>query len=65
MIERQIGKQIKIARSNQGGEYRKDQLIKYCEDHGILQQFTVPHAPQQNEVTKIKNRKLWNVLGAC
>lgn len=37
MIERQIRKQIKILHSDQGGEYRKDELIRYCKDHGILQ----------------------------
>ena len=46
MIERQTGKHIKILRSDQGGEYRKDELIRHCKDHGILQQFTVPHTPQ-------------------
>ena len=58
MIERQIWKQIKILRSDQGGEYRKDELIRYCKDHGILQQFTVPHTPQQNGVTERKSRTL-------
>ena len=51
MIERQTRKQIKILCSDQGGECRKDELIRYCEDHGILQLFIVPHTPQQNQVT--------------
>ena len=51
MIQRQTGKQTKILHSDQRGEYRKDELIRYCKDHGILQQFTVPHTPQQNGVT--------------
>ena len=58
MTERQTGKQIKILWFDQGGEYRKDELIRYCKDHGILQQFTIPHTPQQNGVTKRKNRTL-------
>jgi transposase InsO family protein len=33
-------------------------LKKYCKDHGIVQQFTVPHTPQQNEVAERKNRTL-------
>ena len=36
MIEKKIGKHIKILRSDQGGEYRKEELTKYCKDHGIL-----------------------------
>ena len=51
-------KQRKFLRSDQGGEYKKDKLIRYCKNHGILQQFTVPHTPQQNGVTERKNRTL-------
>jgi len=58
MIEKQTRKHIKILRFDEGGEYRKDELIKYRKDHGILQQFIVPHTPQQNGVTERKNRTL-------
>jgi hypothetical protein len=33
-------------------------FIKYCKDHGIVQQFTVPHTPQQNRIAERKNRTL-------
>ena len=46
IIEKQRGKHIKLFWSDQGGEYMKDELTKYCKDHGILQKFTVPHTPQ-------------------
>lgn len=55
MVEKQIGKVIKILCSNQGGEYKLGNFIKYCRDHGIIQQFIVPHTPQQNEVAERKN----------
>jgi len=55
MIEKKTGKHIKIFCSDKRGEYRKNELIKYCKDDGILQEFTVPHAPQQNGVTERKN----------
>ena len=58
MVEKQIGKSIKILRSDQGGEYKLGDFIKYCKDHGIVQQFTVPHTPQQNGVAERKNRTL-------
>jgi transposase InsO family protein len=47
MVEKQTGKSIKILRSDQGGEYKSWDFNKYCKDHGIIQQFTVPHTPQQ------------------
>ena len=58
IIEKQTTKHIKIIRFDQGGEYKKEELTKYCKDHGILQQFTVSHTPQQNEVVERKNRTL-------
>eukprot|EP00253_Pinus_taeda_P033605 PITA_33605 len=32
--------------------------MKFCKSHGIIQQFTVPHTPQQNGVAERKNRTL-------
>eukprot|EP00253_Pinus_taeda_P025231 PITA_25231 len=58
MFEKQTGKHIKNLCSDQGGEYWKDELIKYFKDHEILQQFTVPHTPQWNGVMERKNRTL-------
>jgi transposase InsO family protein len=57
MVEKQIGKPIKILCSDQGGEYKSGDFIKYCKYHGIVQQFIIPHTPQQNEVTERKNIK--------
>jgi hypothetical protein len=41
-----------------GREYKSGDFIKYCKDHGIVQQFTVPHTPQQNGVAERKNKTL-------
>jgi transposase InsO family protein len=54
MVEKQTGKTIKILHSDQGGEYRLGNFIKYCKDHGIVHQFIIPHTPQQNGVRKEK-----------
>ena len=62
MIEKETGKQIKILHLDQGGEYRKDELIRNCKDHGILQQFTVSHTPQQNGVAKRNNVTLFECV---
>ena len=49
---------MKILRSDQGGEYKLGDFIKYCKDHGIVQKFTVLHTPQQNGVVERKNKTL-------
>ena len=48
MVENNTWKHINILYFDQGGEYRKEELTKYCKDHAILQQFRVPHTPQRN-----------------
>eukprot|EP00253_Pinus_taeda_P007785 PITA_07785 len=58
MIENQTAKKIKILRSDQGGEYRLNEFMNFCKQHGIIQQFTVPHSPQQNGVAERKNQTL-------
>ena len=58
MIENQTGKKIKILHLDQGGEYRLGEFMNFCKQHGIIQQFTVPHTPPQNGVAERKNRTL-------
>jgi len=66
MMEKQTGIYIKILRSNHGREYKSRFFNQYCKIHGILQQFTVPHTPQQNGIVERKNRTLvecaWSML---
>jgi len=45
LVEKQFGKSIKILRSDQGGEYKLGEFMKFYKSHGIVQQFTVPHTP--------------------
>ena len=58
VVEKHTGKCIKILRSDQGGEYTSRAFNSYCKNNGILQQFKVPHTPQQNGVAKRKNMTL-------
>ena len=55
MIEKQTDKSIKILRSDQGGKYIVGTFTSYCNNNVIIQQFTVPHIPQQNSVVERKN----------
>ncbi|GJY01275.1 retrovirus-related pol polyprotein from transposon TNT 1-94, partial [Tanacetum coccineum] len=41
-----------------GGEYKNDLFIKFCEDEGIVRHFTVRHTPQHNGVAERINRTL-------
>ena len=46
---------VKVLRSDNGGEYTSDKFTKFCADKGILHEFTVPYCPQQNGVAERLN----------
>ena len=53
-IENQLGKTIKMVRSDRGGEYDAP-LNDFCAQHGIIRQTTTLYSPQQNEIAEMKN----------
>ena len=70
-VEKQLGKVIKVVRSDRGGEYYgkhgdagqlKGPFAKYLEDSGIVAQFTMPRSPEQNGVAKRRNRTLMEMV---
>ena len=58
LVEKESGLKIKAIRSNCGGEFTPNEFQKYCEDHGIQRPSKVSRSPQQNGVTKRKNRTI-------
>ena len=60
-VEKQLGTQIKIVKSNRGGEYygryiERGQLsgpfVRFLQEHGIVAQYTMPGSPSQNGVAE-------------
>jgi transposase InsO family protein len=49
---------LKAIQSDNGTEFRNASFDQFCLEHGVDQQFSAPHVPQQNEVVKRKNRTL-------
>lgn len=58
LVEKQTGKQIKVLRSDNGGEYINKNLQDFLKKYGIRHQTTVPHSPQQNGVAERANRTI-------
>jgi transposase InsO family protein len=56
--EKSVGYQIKILRSDRGGEFLANSFQSVCEKAGIKHQFTAPYTPQQNGVVERKNRSM-------
>ena len=47
-------------RTDNGGEYVNDELLKMCEAEGIWHEMTCPHNPEQNGVAECFNKVMWN-----
>ena len=58
LIENASGLNIKILRSDNGGEYVSNDLLHICSQSVIQVQHSIPYTPQQNEVAERKNRSL-------
>ena len=70
-VEKQTGKQIKIVRSDRGGEYygrytedgqAPGPFAKFLEENGIVAQYTMPGSPDQNGVAERRNRTLLDMV---
>ena len=57
-MENQIGKKIRVLRTNNGGEYTSNEFMEYCSAEGIKKEHTVPHTPQHNGVAEWKNKTM-------
>ncbi|KAM1524601.1 hypothetical protein ACFX10_009184 [Malus domestica] len=61
-VEKQTGKQIKILRSDRGGENLSNEFLDYLKECGIISQWTPPGTPQLNGVSERRNRTLMNMI---
>ncbi|GJV48398.1 putative ribonuclease H-like domain-containing protein [Tanacetum coccineum] len=57
-IENLVDHKIKMIRCDNGTEIKNKEMNQFCEMKGILRQFSVAKTPQQNGVTKRRNRIL-------
>ena len=58
LVEKQSNKQIKMLRTDRGGEYLSNRFRDYCKEKGIRRQLTIRYSPQQNGVAERKNRTI-------
>ena len=56
--EKSSGHQLKVLRTDNGGEYTSKEFENYLKSEGICHELTVPKAPEQNGVAERLNRTL-------
>nr|CAE02229.2 OSJNBb0015C06.7 [Oryza sativa Japonica Group] len=57
-IERQTKKEVKVLRTDNGGEFCLDAFHDYCRKEGMVRHHTISCTPQQNGVAERMNRTI-------
>lgn len=63
-VENQLGRKIKVLRSDRGGEYFPNDFNIFCEEHGIVHECSAPRTPEQNGLAERKNRTFQEMINA-
>ena len=58
LVEKSIGRKLKVLRTDSGGEYTLTEFENYLKSEGVRHELTVPKTPEQNSVAKRMNRTL-------
>lgn len=58
MVRTQFGVQVKLFRSDNGGEFFNFQCNELFKNHGIVHQCSCSHTPQQNGLVERKHRHI-------
>ncbi|GJR50280.1 retrotransposon protein, putative, ty1-copia subclass [Tanacetum coccineum] len=61
-VKNQIGKKIKVIRSDRGGEYMSHEFVNHMKSYGIVSQLTLPYTPQHNWVFRRRNQTLLDMV---
>lgn len=61
-VQNQLGKTIKVLRSDRGGEYLSQEFGDHLKSCGIVSQLTPPGTPQWNGVSERRNRTLFDMV---
>lgn len=62
LVEKETNSQIKVLRTDRGGEFNLKEFAEFCERNGIKRQLTAAHTPQQNGVCERKNPSILNMV---
>ncbi|GJU47464.1 putative ribonuclease H-like domain-containing protein [Tanacetum coccineum] len=57
-IENQLSHRVKIIRSDNGTEFKNRDMLEFCGNKGIKQEYSTARTPQQNGVAERMNRTL-------
>ncbi|KAI5323652.1 hypothetical protein L3X38_032724 [Prunus dulcis] len=56
--ENESGHNLKVLRTDRGGEFTSNEFSEYCKSNGIKRELTARYTPQQNGVAERRNRTI-------
>ncbi|GKV33525.1 hypothetical protein SLEP1_g42028 [Rubroshorea leprosula] len=62
LAENEVGRSVKVLRTDRGGEFNSKEFANFCESNGIKRQLTTAYTPQQNGVCERRNRTIMNMV---
>ena len=58
MVENQTGRKLKCLLTDNGGQFKSKEFVKFCRERGIRREYTAPHSPEQNGIIERMNRTI-------
>lgn len=55
-VEVETGRNLRVLRTDNGGEFTSVEFELYCAERGVERQHTAPYTPQQNGVVERQNQ---------
>ena len=62
LVKNQLSTTIKALRFDRGHEYLSEQFKDFCDEKGIARQLTISYTPQQNVISKRRNRTMLDMV---
>ena len=57
-IENQTGRKLKCLRTDNGGEFKSEEFVKFCREPGIRREYTAPYTLKQNRIVERMNQTI-------
>ena len=57
-VENQTGQKLKCLRTDNGGEFKSEEFVKFYRECGIRREYKAPYSPEQNGIAERMNRTI-------
>ena len=58
MVKNQTDRKLKCLRTDNGGEFESEELVKFCRERDIRREYTAPYSLEQNGIVEHMNQPI-------